>query len=561
MSTGMVFGRPWLSGEADVLSGFDLGRLATALAGSEKITIVSETFSGFSSVFNAIPWNVLSKLFTNGTIGFLYHPESVGIITLNDDLSEIGAILIGEAIEIRQSAQIDGESLKSSFNSDFFSNVTMESDQAAIISNATRISRPGLQQQVFDRLGKDLLDLAVRPKLNAFFQSYFQEEQSVLDFIKVELNGTCVSLSIPKSRLGGAPVGTEGRVHTAALMLTNAYFQCAVFETEHPRTVYTDEIIFKLIAAASSPIAKKPEETVQSSLNTILDAIDLPDLGWMVNRSLLTINDIVAFHSSTEGKQFRAFIEEFSKNVGGANSTEIKEKLLKVIISSFHTKTWWEKNWDSKSGKILRLAATTGIGLVQGIGTVLSAATSIADGALDKAIPRNYRPTLVLEDRIKNHIDQEKLLLERKRKLVMPSLSKLASQGYEATMVFASKGAKATLILHVPGKEQEWRLGIDLTSPDCQEYLEEFMKSLPAPGTSERELVDALGDGFDMINLRTKFNNTGETAELSQEFLLKKGEEEKIVVCNTPEAGRFVMGRSCLQDPKLFAVFKKKIES
>ena len=44
MNSGIVFGRPWLKSEADILSGFDLGRFANAIMGSDVITLVTESF-------------------------------------------------------------------------------------------------------------------------------------------------------------------------------------------------------------------------------------------------------------------------------------------------------------------------------------------------------------------------------------------------------------------------------------------------------------------------------------------------------------------------------------
>lgn len=561
MNSGIVFGRPWLKSEANILSGFDLGRFANAMMGSDVITLVTESFHELPYLIENLGSDRFFQLLESRTLKFLCQPEFVGVIGANSETYQTLAYgLVGTAIGIRNGSATMDQIVADSIAKNIFYNISLTSEQIETIAKATTLV-PDIQKKILDQLGRDILDLSKRPIIVEFFRSYFKIDYSILDFVRVEIMEESVNIKIPVDLISSAPPKTNDRITTALLMLNEAYKGYALAGFSNAGSIFTDEVIFELMSKILHPEDPTQTSRTSVSIGVMMESIHLPDIGWLVNRGVLSISDVYSFRESNKGVKFRAFLKSFPE-MSGEDVKNLRENMFRVIIDSFHGRTWWEKNWDSTTGKALRIGASTITGLIPGPGTLVSLAVSLFDFMLDsQMIPRNYKPTLVLEEKIKTYVDQEKLREEQKKKGNLPSLEKLQRMGYEATCVFKVDENTRKIVLHIPWEKNRFELGLDLHYPECNAYFRAFEELLPMEGSKERELVDAVADGYDIEQLTTNIVSKLKDGknELVQEYLLRKGTNTISIIGNTEGFRSFTMSRHCFINPQEFSSFKKEV--
>jgi hypothetical protein len=76
----IVFPRPWLKPEADVLDGVDFGRFASALIGSDRIVVEISCFRELGVLIERTGLPEVVKLLEKGRLKFLVYPENPAII-------------------------------------------------------------------------------------------------------------------------------------------------------------------------------------------------------------------------------------------------------------------------------------------------------------------------------------------------------------------------------------------------------------------------------------------------------------------------------------------------
>ncbi len=554
IDTGIIFGRPWLKIDTDVLNGFDLGRFGLALLSCENNFIYTRNFSELSFLLSKTN-DEFWPLIKSGSIKFLFHPEDVAIVTFDGTAKSIGTIIYpAHAGEFRDTGDYLPLIMESVESNPFFDSKISE-EQAKMVSDSTVATDKDLQGSVLRLLAKDLLDIKMRECIFSFFSNYFKDKINYTDLLVVENDG-----KEPRIRLKPSTNSlSQNNISTFIFMLYQAYFQSAVARFINAQKLFSDFVIFNLgneiLKARDHPVAKSDD----TKINTLTRVIEIPDITWLVNRNLLDIKEIIKFKSSKDGKNFKRFLDLFNcKNIQENDKTE---KIYKEVIKTFHNHSWKERIWNSKGSKTIRFLVTNGLSLIPPIGSLLGAGSAVVDHGVSKILPDTFRPTLVLENRIKNKLDQNQIALETQRKAVYPSLSKLQKQGYQATMAFKIDDNKNVIILNIPNQKASWEIKIDMQDEYSKEYFNSFKALLPPVGTKERELVDLLGEGWIIKKNIINGNNFKQTTTFSQTYELYKPERQsKSLIGDTKSFFDFTHGRSFLIHPSEYLVLYQKLK-
>lgn len=548
----IVFPRPWIKIESDVLEGFDCGRFATALMGSERVILEISSLAQLAVLVKQTNEEELAAILSDEGLTILYHPDMPGVINIG--VPHLATITHpANARENLQNPSLSSAAILSAINRDPFTDVEISSNLSDLLASRLVLSPPNLQARLINDMARDMVDIRYRKALSEIGRDHFGTAYSPLDCLKVIPVGEAWSINIDASAFESESGQAEGNASTFLLMMAEAYKECALAAFMGAPTIYTDEVILRLINVFGKQ-QTAPSAGGSVPLEVVTKSIQLPSIGWMVNRGVLPLSDVLQFVRSKNGSQFRDFLLQFT---GDANPpADLEKKMQTAIINSFHEKTWWEKHWSSTGGQLSRLTITQLPGMIPGWGTLAGTLASLADMAVSKKIPQTFRPTVIVEAAFREKLDDVRLRVEQRRKLIFPSLAKLQKRGFEATMAMMLPNRWVCLVLDKPGIEEHWNLKIDLNDPEAQTYFSAFDALLPPFGTKQRQLVELLGNGALIEGVRTKFAaNSG----LTIEFTLRDARGALLVLGDdSPEFVQFVMGRAFLRDPLMYEQFRRK---
>lgn len=548
----IVFPRPWIKIESDVLEGFDCGRFATALMGSDHVILEISSLAQLAVLVKKTNEEELAAILVDERLRILYHPDMPGVI--NVGVPHLATMTYpANARENLQHASRVSPAILSAINNDPFTDVEISPKLADLLASRLVLSPPNLQARLINDMARDMVDIRYRKALSEIAREHFGTTYSPLDCLKVAPVGEAWSINIDSSAFESEPGNAEGNASTFLLMIAEAYKEYALAAFMGAPTIYTDEVILRLINVfGKQPNA--PSAGGSAPLDVVTKSIQLPSIGWMVNRGVLPLSDVLQFTRSNDGSQFRDFLRQFTSDANPPD--DLEEKMQAAIIHSFHEKTWWEKHWSSTGGQLSRLTITQLPGMIGGWGTLAGTLASLADVAVSKKIPQTFRPTVIVEAAFRGKLDDVRLRVEQRRRLIFPSLAKLQKRGFEATMAMKLPNRWVCLVLDKPGIEEHWKLKIDLNDSEAQTYFSAFEALLPPLGTKQRQLVEILGEGALIEGVITKFEAG---ANLTFVFTLRDARGNTIALGDdSPEFARFVTGRAYLRDPIAYEQFRRE---
>ena len=538
-SLGIVFGRPWLSGDADILKGFELGRLGLACLSTEQIILHTHSFTEIPYLIRAIGHKVFFDEIKNGKLKFVCQIENVGIYNLTDIQKATGTMIYPvELVELRKNRDIQlFESLLQDEN--------LKSDDIKLLFNSITFTPESLSKEIMSALIRDLRDLKTRSVIMEFFQEWFNTKENVLDFLKFEGEASVLFSVVPAESKGFS----DSKLQTLFFILHTAYSQIAICNILKVPQIFSDKVIFDLQFAVMKAKESGLIEKVEEVIDTTTKSIELPNISWLVSRDILPVSKLFSFKNSKEGKEFRNFLKTFKDE-----DKDVIQKVQQSLIKSLHGKTEWESAWESGVSQVVRLTVATGLGLIPGIGTILGLGATAVDIAVDKAMPRNYRPTVVLDNMISKNTDVEKITKEKSRVTKYPSLDELEEKGFEVSFfLINSLKTKAWIFLDKPGVEEHWELGLDFNvDATLRGYFEGFMSKIANHSKDIQEFIEILKDGGKINNQTTNFSRSPETGESS---LVLKYEVESSSGVRTFSSGErefwnYIQGRKYFGHPR-----------
>lgn len=352
----------------------------------------------------------------------------------------------------------------------------------------------------------------------------------------------------------------EETAKSLLLILSEAYKQYALAASTGASSIFTDENSLKAMQAFGRLSDPLPSTSQASGLQVVTESIRLPDIGWLVNRGVLSLANAMAFARSKDGIALRSFLNRI--NAPGASIEDIERRMQDAIIQSFHNKTSWEKAWESNAGQVSRLTITQLPSLLSGgLGLFGGLLASFADMGLSRVIPKEFKPTIIVGKALQEHIDKLRLASEGRRKKVFPSLPKLRKMGFEATLAMKLPNDWVCLVLDKPGVEENWHLRINLKEDDARVYYSAFEALLPPIGTKSRQLVDALGGGMTIQRIQTTFK-AGPPVSSNLVYTLSDQRGATIVIeDDSMEFNRLFFSRSYLRNPHSYDEFRRKVSS
>ena len=500
---GIVFGRPWLSGDADVLKGFELGRLGLACLSSEKIILHTHSFSEIPYLIKEIGEELFFKEVKDGRLKFVCQIENIAICNIGGGSEKATGTIIYpvELVELRESGSI--EILKGLFKND---NVDLTEDKLHTLHTSITFTPKSLNQEIMSALIQDILDLRLRAVITTFFQKWFSTNEDILSFLKVHNETSIVFENVPDScTFSGA------KLQTLFFMLYSTYSQAAISDMVKAPQIFSDKIIFDLQLKIMQAKNNVRSEEFEKIIDTTTNSIDIPNISWLVSREILPISKLFSFKNSTEGKSFRNFLGSFKDS-----DEELINKVHQSLIKSLHGKTKWESAWESGISKIVRLTISTGVGLIPGPGTLLGLGATAVDTVIDKTIPRNYRPTVILDNMISKNTDAEIIAKEKESIAKYPSLVELKNRGFEASFyLINSEQTKAWIFLDKLGVNEHWELGLVLADKGALSYFEEFLSELKTYSLDIQRFVEILRNGATIQEQTTRFSQNPSTGESS----------------------------------------------
>ncbi len=557
-STALVFPRPFLRVDSDILRGFDLGRFATALVGSDRVIVQVARFSDLIPLFEEIPQDEFASLLKQKRIQFLLQPEEAGVLRFDGVEPHLGIMTIGG--DPRASFAEPGglqRSIRADISDHPLCEVELSAEMVELISSSTTVVPLELSSRLLSEMVKDVVDIRYRPALSRWLQECCRTSYSPLEHLRVSSDGNsiCIHVDILDVVQG---ITAEKNAHTAALVLYEGYRQFSISALAGTSTLYTEAPFYGFLDSLCARTGSATTTGKTPPVNVVTKTFELPDLGWLVNRNALRLGDVVSFFQSERGSQFRGFLKSFLADSGDAVALQVK--MQQAIIQSFHDRTWWEKNWSSERGELSRFTATQLIGLAASgwMGTALGVVAGLVDMAAGSRIPKTFRPTLIFQAELDEKIDSVRLNAEARRKHLFPSLAKLRRLGFEATMAFEKEGGNLCLILDKPGVDEHWSLEIDPKDVEGKIYFSSFEALLPPLGTKLRQLTDALGKGasIEIVNI------TGSTDKFKASFTLRLRDRSSLVIADdSDEFVSFVLGRDYLRDPKKYEKFQRDNEA
>lgn len=552
MIQSLVFGRPWLNPiSVDVLNGFDLGRFAVALLCSDQVVIHLNDFSTLAYLIDEIGRDTLIKLFEKKLLKILCRPEGSAFITSPDGHSGLASFLYDpHKWKMIEDPNDFGKLIRTEINGNKFFDVNVKLNTALIISENSQVILD-IQRKIHNQIGLDLLDEKFKLKLDSFFKNYFSVDYSLLDFLEVTSKNGHHYVSVIKSEGLFPDKEKSSKLSTLILILGEAYSLLDFANFTGSNNIFTDAVIFELSNLILSNKLKDSLVPLKQVLDTSTNHIEIPDIEWLVNRKLVDFQKIIRFRNSKNGFQFREFISMVIQPDVGQKIDLIK-KTNDSIIKSFHKQNWWESTWDSKVGKYSRITLTTSLGFMPVIGTILGLGATAADSILSEFSPKTFKPTLILNNEIKRFVDQEKIPKQKEVSRFLPSLAKLKRQGCKPVIAFDLGDNLKKLILKTSNNETYWSIEIDTANPQDQKYYESFLEMFPPKYSTEYQLLDLLGLGWEMEETTIYYD------ERKIEYVLSKNGETKNICGETNQFWLYATSREILLDPNEFYDFKNK---
>jgi len=546
---GIVFGRPWLRGDSDPLKGFELGRLGLACLSTEKIILHTHSFYEIPYLIKEIGKRQFFKEIKEDKLTFICQIENIGIFNSTESSVKATGTMIFpvELTELREKRDI--QIFENLLKDD---EITLSETELSLLFNSITFTTKSLNQEIMRELTQDIVDLKIRLVITDFFQAWFNTDENVLDYLRIDGETSIIFEAVQIASKNFS----DSKLQTLFFMLYTAYSQAAICNFLKVSQAFSDMAIFdlqlKIMQAKSEVHIDKFEEIIDTTTNSI----ELPNISWLVSREILPISEMFSFKNSSQGKEFRNFLRSFKNE-----DIEVIQGVQKSLIKSLHGKTKWETAWESGVSKVIRLSVSTGLGLIPGVGTFLGLGATAVDTAIDKTLPRNFKPTVVLDNMISKNTDVEKIAKEKLTGTKFPSLDELEKRGFKPSFYLVnSKETRAWIFLDKPNSEEHWELGLDFSVDESlRSYFDEFRRKLSNYSSDVQKFIEMLKNGETIKQQTTNFSNNPDTGEssltLSYEIESKLGIQ--IFSSGERKFWDFIHGRKYFEHPRSY---NEKIE-
>lgn len=542
--SGVVFGRSWLGGHSDPLVGFELGRLGMACLATEYITLHTHSFFEVPYIIKQVGKKAFLQEVRNGRIDFVCQIENIAVCNLSGDKERSTGTMIfpPELVDLRDKGDI--KVLKKQLAGN---DLDLSDEEVELIYNSTTFTPMTMNQDIMTALVQDILDVKLRTVLNHFFQDWFNTKEDALSFLRVKGSSTIVFDEVPLSSIDFS----NSNLQSMFFMLHTAYSQAAILNLVDNSDIFSDLAIYDLQMRISQAKGGEALGKIEEIVATTSSSIDLPNISWLVSKEILPISKLVSFKNSKKGEKFRCFLKSFSDK-----DEDLKNEIQKFLIKSLHGKTKWEEAWESGVAKVVRISVATGLGLFPEAGPLLGVGASAIDATVDNTIPRNYKPTAILDNVVSNNTDAEKIAKEKESGTNLPSLTKLEEQGYRPSFYLINKLKTQTWIfLDKPGSPEHWQLKLDFEAqPSSKSYFNDFLSKLSHYSEDINQFLSLLKDGATINTKSTKFRRNPETGETNLTLEYKIDGESGLITFSSDERDfwDFVTGRNYFDNPNAY---------
>ncbi|MFI5102102.1 MAG: hypothetical protein ACHP9V_01900 [Terriglobales bacterium] len=239
---------------------------------------------------------------------------------------------------------------------------TFADDLLAQLDGDLRANTPALRLAVFDRL---------RAKLGV---------HELPAEVSIEVEETAHRVFHVKNDLaasyGFSSQEVHDLLHQAVVAVANLGHRLTEMQAYSAITGFLDTEAPLLFGKFSSLVAPLNPAAAEKQFERVIELAELPDFS---PGQKVDVQKLLKARDSAECREFR----EWLSNLDSASDAGIKE-----MVASLRSKM--ASIAASPGGKLMRLAATTGIGLIPGVGLIAGAAAGAIDSFLvDKVLPRS----------------------------------------------------------------------------------------------------------------------------------------------------------------------------
>lgn len=494
------------------------GRLAEALLLNDKVLLHTTGFTEMRALVEELGSRFLNGLLASGRLQFILYPYCFGQLSTEQIPLDIGAVVVVmfENV-IKRKIGLDQAIQERLFQTPY-EIPDLGPDLLDTIVETTLLAPSEISSIAEQDLAADLLDDHKASEYERVLQDHLHRPYPIRDLFRVQERRDKLVIT-PQGDMRDPDSRERVRLVAPGLVLLLETAQQVALATWAETDIILTSPLFSAILAAKHEREDLSQVSAANSmvgLETAMGILRLPDLGFLVNRDLVSLEDAISFSNSRNGKRVRSFLREVgSSAASGDLQTEYSAALVENLMPR---------------GKLQQLANSGGLGTVvfavlQGISflnPIAGLAASVAEKAAKTAVSREWKLLPVIKKHLVGSVLARDLEREKDRKICYPSLEKLSSQGFAVVMVrwFRESREKAgEVILSAEGGKKRFHV-VAKGDRQGEEYLQKAEEMLPDPNSLSGKLLRMLAIGR-LVSAELSF---GESRQRRIVFIVKSRE-------------------------------------
>jgi len=469
------------------------GRLAEALLLHERVSLVTDGFTEVVALVEELGPEGLLSLIERQRLRFVLQPFFFAEISGPELDWDIGSGVLQHFGDVLNGVASLGDAIQHSLEKTPYDIPDLGPELLRAIQDSTWVVTPDVPGAAKAELATDLADEGRAASFERLLEQHLGAACPITDVFEVRVGGDAAGIHLRRLARDTAEQAKAKRATNGLLLLLEAELQLALSAAVGARFVSTNPLFEKILTAKSGEdglVGLSGTPSV-AGLKAATRILQLPDICLLVNADLIPLERAVGFADSQHGQSLRGF---FAGIAGAQSDPEVEKAFLAAFAAAL-----------LPHGKMEELAASGGVGNVlfvlgAGVGFANPIA-GIAFALLEKgariAASRRWKPLLVLKRHLVGSVLARDVERERDRAVRYPSLSKLASQGYEVVIVRDfpdSDEALGEVVLAAQAGKMHWHVVLPRTDAGAQ-YLSDARNRLPGEDTMSGILLRRLAVG------------------------------------------------------------------
>ena len=469
------------------------GRLAEALLLFRRVRIVTDGFTEVIALVEELGANALFRLIESGRLQFVLYPYFFAKISEQSMGWDVGSVVLRHFGDVMDGKATLGEAIQYSLNQAPYDVPALGPELLAALEKTTVIASPEIPGVARTDLARDLSDDSRVVQYECLLENHLGWACPIHAVFGVDGEKDGISL---RMRATGHSAPDEAEVEQATrglLMLLEVGQQLALSAAVGTRFISSNPFFEQIIAVKSKreDIASMSVATSLTGLRAAMRVLQLPDLCFLVNSDLVPFDKAVTFAVSKQGERIREFLAT-------AEGQREDEDLEKAFLATF------AENLLPK-GRLEELMTNRTIGTIAfAVGQALSFASpfsgiafALVEEGARVAAQRRWKPLPVIKKHLVGNVLARDVKREQDKKRHYPSLSKLASQGYEVIIVREFPEWEEFLgevVLAAQKGKMHWHIVVS-RGTSGEQYLAEAKEKLPSADTPSGRLLRKLAVG------------------------------------------------------------------